>query len=152
MFFIKRYKIPEKITQTPSEKIASNLANAENVTQQSVEISPGTRKVLIALVALSLNSYSGLEITFFNYISTYYQYLPIDLSAAKAAQVMSIMTLTYAIGRGVSAFVSSKLRAEVMITYHIVIMLISFGILYFGQNSMALIYTGNALIGKDPDI
>ena len=148
MFFIKRYKIPERKTQTSSEKFESNLGITGNTSQPAVEISPRTRKILITLVALSLSSYAGLETNFFNYSSTYYQYLPIDLSAAKAAEVMSIMTATYALGRGVSAYISSKLSAEVMITYHIVIMFISLAILYFGQNSMALIYTGNALIGR----
>ncbi|CAG2172135.1 unnamed protein product [Oppiella nova] len=119
------------------------------ITEKSQPLEPSrrTKFILIALVAMSLNSYSGMEQSFLNNSSTYYQYLPIRLSAQEAADVLSVMTTTYTVGRLISAFIASKLSPEVMITYHSVIICISMGILQFGQHSETLIWTGNALIG-----
>ena len=144
MFFIKRYKIPERQIKGVTEKSELNPTTDENRLEQSSQ----TRKVLIALVALSLSTYAGFELIYFSYSSTYYQYLPIHLSAQTSATVMSVLSTTYAVGRGVSAIISSKVRAEIMLSYHMVILVIALAVLHFGQRTEWMIYVGNALIGK----
>ena len=144
MYFIKRYKIPERQIKGVIEKSEMNPTTDENRLEQSSR----TRKLLIALVALSLTFYSGLEITYLNYSPTYYQYLPIHLSAQTSATVMSVVCTTYAVGRGVSAIISSRVRAEIMLSYHIVILIIALAVLHFGQRTEWMIYAGNAIIGK----
>ena len=153
MLFIKRYKVPKNRIQDQKDKSNSDQATINAITsKQIVEVSPTTRKILIGLVAFSLSTYSGLEIIYFNYSSTYYQYLPIHLSAATAATIMAVMTSTYAGGRALSAFISSKLSGETMIMYHCVILCISLATLFFGKNSETIIYIGNAMIGMSYQI
>lgn len=139
MFFVKRYRVPDR------ELHGHELDNFDKNDRQ---IDHGrTRNVLIALMALILMSQFGIEVTFMLYTSTYFQSLPIRVSAPKAAEMMSIMWTTYTIGRGVSALIAAKLRAEVMLTYHLVIIGISLVILSFGQHSEILIYAAMITIG-----
>ena len=149
MFFIKRYKIPEKQIQTSNDKTNDKQIVIEGKpSEQRLELSSTTRVVLIALFALSLMSYIGLENVFMTYASTYCQYLPLKLSASKAAQLTSILSATYTSGRLISALISSRVRTEIMFCYHIVIIGISLVILYFGQNTEILLYIGMCTLGQ----
>ena len=150
MFFVKRYKIPETDSPTTDEKNNVVLVDDPHATQIPLEQSPRTRKVLIVLFALMLNSY-GFENIYFLTVATYLQYLPnVVISASKAAEIMITLSITYTVGRLISAFIAAKVRAEVMITYHMVIIAISIVILYIGQSAstITLVYIGNGLIGK----
>ncbi|CAG2109152.1 unnamed protein product [Medioppia subpectinata] len=150
MFAIKRYQVPKT-----RERVDSRVADPTGKTVQKITTDKSpilmparrTKIILIILVGMSLNSYSAMEQSFLNNSSTYYQYLPIRLSAQEAADVLSVMTSTYTVGRLISAFIASKLSAEVMLVYHSVIICVSMAILQFGQHSKAFIWAGNALIG-----
>ncbi|CAG2172570.1 unnamed protein product [Oppiella nova] len=148
MFVVKRYKEPEIRT---TESIDYNLEATKSVqlepgALQILEPSRKTKIIIVALIALSLNSYSGFEMTYFQNSSTYYQYLPIRISAQKAADIYTLMTSTYTAGRLFAAYISSKLKPETMITYHSIILIISIAILHFGSSSEILIWIGNGLI------
>ena len=151
MFFVKRYKIPETESQTPDEKNNGVVITDPHARQTPLEPCPRTRKVLIVLFALMLNSYSSLENVYFGTVATYLQYLPnVVISAPKAAEIMIVLFVAYTLGRLVSAFIAARVKAEVMIAYHLVIMAISFVILYIGQSASTstLVYIGNGILGK----
>ena len=118
--------------------------------QAPMEQSPRARKVLIALFAFILSLYSCFEIVYFSLCPTYLQYLPnIVISAPKATEIFIVMAITYTLGRLVSAFISIKLKPEVMITYHLVIIGIGLAILFIAHHASTtiLIYIGNGIIG-----
>lgn len=152
MFFAKRYKTPGEESQKTEKEYIVKVD--EQTTGTPLEPSQRTRKVLILLLAMLLNSYSSLEVVYLNTVVTYLQYLPnVVISAPEAAQILMFLFITYTSGRFVSAFISTKLKAEVMLTYHIVIMGIALAILYIGQNAstVTLIYIGNCIYGESSD-
>ena len=152
MFFVKRYKLPQNEPQTTDDTKNAIITNKE--IHIPMEQSPRTRKMLIALYALFLGLYSSIESVYFALSPTYFQYLPnVVISAQKAADIMIVMTITYTLGRFLSAFISIKLKAEVMLTYHFVIMGIALAILYIAQTATTttLLYIGNGIIGKIPN-
>ena len=99
------------------------------------------------MLALSLSSFGGMEVAHLSYAPTYYQDLPIHLSAQKAAEVMSVVSASLTFGKLVTAFISIRVKSEIIIAYHLVILAISMAVLYFGCNSETLIWIGNGLMG-----
>ena len=140
MFVISKYKVP----QTSS---AETIIKAETEEKGS-KFSRKTRIVLILLFSLSMTAYQALEVTFMLFGPTFFQYIPIHMSATKAAKMTSILSTTYTVGRAVSALISSKVKASVMLSYHIVILGISLVILYFGQRNETILYIAMVTLGE----
>ena len=141
MFFVKKYEKTENISQETNTE--------DNPMEPLLKPTPKIKNVLIGLMALLMMSYECLEVTFMTYNDTFYQCIPLKISAQKAAQLMSMFSGTFTAGRLFSAFIACKLRADIMIIYHIIIIFISLGVIYFGQNSEPAIYVGTFLIGKN---
>ncbi|CAG2120268.1 unnamed protein product, partial [Medioppia subpectinata] len=116
-------------------------------TQQNNHVSSKMRILLIVLLAMSISVYSAIEINYFGNSATYFQYLPMRLSAQTSDDLLMAMSATFTVGRLFSAFISSKLRPEIMLSYHLVIIGVSLGILFFGSNSLTMIWIGNILAG-----
>lgn len=76
-----------------------------------------------------------------------WQNLPILLSPSEAAHVQTVLSITYTLGPAVTAFVALKVSPDIIVSYHFVFLLTGLAMLYFGQASMYLIYTGSAIIG-----
>jgi len=145
MFVFKRY-------ETPSQILAKN-ANIEqnsNPTKTSTKLfdeRENPRKLFIILFFVLLGFYCSTEAIFSQFGSTFYQYIPIKLSASKSAEMMSAMALSFTISRGISFFIAIKIRPQHMIAYHLLILLIANTILFFGQNSLTLLWIGTLIIG-----
>ena len=150
MFFFKRYKPPQTESQTTDDKQDVVIIDKKE-TQAPIEQSPRTRKLLIALYTLFLGLYASIESVYDGLSPTVFQYLPnVVISAPKAAEITIVLAITYTLGRFLSAFISLKLKAEVMITYHLVIMGIALAVLYVGQyaTTTTLLYIGNGILGN----
>ena len=137
MFLIKKYR--------PSIAVDKNESSDETKPEL---LSKKVKYSLIALIGINLSTYAGMEMCHFSYLSAYYQDLPIHLSAAKAAEILSVLSATLTLGKLVSAFISIKVKPEIMISYHYVILAISMALLYFGSNNELIIWIGNAVAGK----
>jgi MFS family permease len=61
--------------------------------------------------------------------------------------MMSAMALSFTISRGISFFIAIKTRPQHMIACHLLILLIANTILFFGQNSLTLLWIGTLIIG-----
>ena len=129
-------------------KNEKNLSQNESNKSQDRSPSPLVRNIVVVLVALSLNAANGISFGHIFYSSTYYQYLSVGISASKAAQILSVMSATFTIGRLVSVFVAIKVKTDIMIAYHLIIICAAMIFSYFGQNSITSIWIGNALIGR----
>jgi hypothetical protein len=145
MFVFKRY-------ETPSQKSAknTNVDQNSNPTKTSTKLfdeKESPRKLFIILFSIILSTFNAAEVTFYNFGPTFYQYIPIKLSASKSAEMMSAMALSFTISRGINFFIAIKIRPQHMIAYHLLIILIANTILYFGQNSLTLLWIGTIIIG-----
>ena len=147
MYFVREYKSPETQPNI-NQKNEKNLSQNESNKSQHRSPSPLVRNIVVVLVALSLNAANGISFGHIFYSSAYYQYLSVGISASKAAQILSVMSATFTIGRLVSVFVAIKVKTDIMIAYHLIIICVAMIFSYFGQNSITSIWIGNALIGK----
>ena len=120
----------------------------DKVQVESKKLSAKTRNALIVLVAICLNCSTGLEYTHLNFSATFYQNIPIHLTAQRAAQVLSVMSTAFTFGRIFSILASIKFKPDVMIVVHILIICLAVVVLFFGQHSETYIFIGNAMIGN----
>jgi len=133
MFVIKRYRTPSKLNTENTDKYQSKLFENSN--------SP--RVLIIILSSIFLAFSCGSEGVLLQFGATYYQYIPLKLTASKSAEIVSAMALTYTIGRGISVLIAMKVKPEHMIAYQFLILLIGITILLFGQSSTTLIWIGS---------
>ena len=75
--------------------------------------------------------------------------LPLRLSAKTAANIASLMATTYTVTKIFAAGIAFKVKAEIMISYHFVILVIAMAVLYFGSNSELMLWVGNGLLGMN---
>ncbi|XP_054166829.1 sodium-dependent glucose transporter 1A-like [Oppia nitens] len=156
MFFIKQYKNPEERLKrkNSSESLLSNEGIDDQTVyseqeDESLEMlyTSRTRTFLVILFSLLIAIYSSIEIAHFSYSSTYYQFIPLHVSAKTTAEILSVMSTSYTVGRCISAFVAIKVGPQVMIVYHLIIVIIGMAILYYGSHLLSLIWFGNVVLG-----
>jgi len=142
LFVVKRYRAPQNDDK-------SEITHKSDEPVVEIHMSSTDRILLIIIMSITFISYSGLELMHFTYSSTYYQYNGSSkLSASTATKILSLMSATFTAGRLLSAVIAIKLNSQIMIGYSLSILCLSMAVLYFGQNSETLIWTGNALIGR----
>lgn len=152
LFFVHRYRPSNATANLPRKSIDFNHRNsvfelpaAALSKLQSSAIS--WRKSKLAVGCLLYAVYFTAETGYFPFATSMLQYLPIRMSAAEAATVMTVMSAAYAVGPLVTAFVSLKLRVEIILSYHFALLLLGVGILLFGQNDRGALYAGSAVLG-----
>lgn len=106
------------------------------------------RRTKLALCGLAIAASFTAEFGYFPYCTALYQYLEIRLSASESAHVTSILSLFYTLGPLLTAFISLKIRSEVILLYHYGFILGGTAILYWGRFNLSIIYVGNAVLGK----
>ncbi len=133
MFLVKRYRNDSEITKENNNCSETRLFDRKS--------SP---KVLsIILVSIFMAFYCVSESIYLVFGATYYQYIPLKFTASKSAEIVSAMATSYTIGRGISVFIAIKIRPQLMISYHFLIIITSIIILFFGQNSITLLWVGS---------
>ncbi|CAG2117125.1 unnamed protein product, partial [Medioppia subpectinata] len=152
MHLVKRYHVPmDRLTQQHIESkpcaLAEGLEAKQSTAPAMIALTPTMRALIIALIAVSMSLYVGMEFAYFSNSPTYFQYLAISLSAKQSADLLTAVTTTYTLGRISAAYMASKLRPEVMLAIHYVIIGISLGTLYLGQTSIIAIWIGNVGFG-----
>ena len=106
------------------------------------------RMVKLALMGMCLGTYIAAEFGFMTFGPSMLQYLPIQISASKAAQILSVLSVTFTVGRLITAVISLKVGIDIILAYHYVIQIFALIILYFGQANITMIYIGMATFGK----
>ncbi|OTF70693.1 hypothetical protein BLA29_005916 [Euroglyphus maynei] len=137
LFFIRRYRKPgdDLVDENDIEEINNN-----HISQYQ-----SLRKFKLILVALLLGAYDAAELGYFYYSPTMLQHLKVEPS--EAAHVLSVLSAAYTIGRLVTAFISLKLTPDIIMTYHLVIIIAAQTCLYFGRHNLTIIYITTALLG-----
>jgi len=133
MFLAKRYRNNLEILKENNNCLETKLFDRKS--------SP--RVLSIVLFSVFMAFFCVSENTYLRFGATYYQYIPLKLTASKSAEIVSAMATSYTIGRGISVLIAIKIKPQIMIGYHFVILITSIIILFFGQNSITLIWIGS---------
>ncbi|CAG2174712.1 unnamed protein product [Oppiella nova] len=112
-----------------------------------VEQSALMKWTFVALIATSLSTYGAMENMHLVYSSTYYQLSAVQMSASRAADVLSVLNASLTVGKLISTFIALKVKANIMLMYHMVLLAISQAVLYFGRTSQVMVWIGNVLMG-----
>ncbi len=145
MFFAARYRKPETVVEEKEDKEVV-LKNKDEATSDKVKVI-SFRKTKLALLGICVATYVACEFGYVAFSISMYQYLPIHLSAPLSARVQSIMCTTFTLGRLLTAFISLKLKPDLILAYHYVILLGSIAFLYLTQHNLNAIYAGNVVLG-----
>ncbi|KAH9392164.1 hypothetical protein TYRP_005232, partial [Tyrophagus putrescentiae] len=145
MFFAARYRKPETAVEEKEDKEVV-LKNKDEATSDKVKVI-SFRKTKLALLGICVATYVACEFGYVAFSISMYQYLPIHLSAPLSARVQSIMCTTFTLGRLLTAFISLKLKPDLILAYHYVILLGSIAFLYLTQHNLNAIYAGNVVLG-----
>ena len=105
------------------------------------------RGTKLTLTGVALAAYSAVEVSHFFFLTTLLQYIGNKFEPDEASHVVSIMSAAYTVGRLATAFISLRLPANLILTYHYTIIVGSLVLLYLGQSSHRLIYAGTVTIG-----
>ena len=136
MFAIKKYKYVPIKSKEVEDKSKIKLFNRE-----------GAPKILIVIVTcIFLAFYSISEVIYLEFGATYFQYIPIRLSASKAAEIFSAMSLSYTIGRGINIFVALKVKLHIIIAYHFLIIITAIITLLTVDKSLIHLWIGSLML------
>ncbi|KAH9395173.1 hypothetical protein TYRP_020929 [Tyrophagus putrescentiae] len=107
------------------------------------------RPLKLLLMALCLATYDAAEIAYFYFSPTMYQFMTdgVRMTAEEAAHVLSVLSAAYTVGRLVTAFVAIKLKPDVIISYHFLIIIAGHLVLYTGRHQTEYIYAGTVVLG-----
>lgn len=105
------------------------------------------KTVTIVLLAVCLSSINALEMVFFNFGSTYFQYISLRLSANTAAQLVSVMSGAYTVGQVFNFVIAFVFKTEHVISAHFASSLVMFLCLDFFEKSPQVLWLVSAGIG-----
>ena len=138
MYFIKPFEKTAVTEDKPIDPI-DGKPTEEKKTNHKV--------VTIVLLSICLSSINSMELVYFNFGSTYFQYIPLKLSAQTSARLVSVMSASYTCGQVINFFVSFLLRTEFIIGTHFLMTFAVFVCLQFAQNTEHLLWFVSAGIG-----
>ena len=154
MYAIKKYVNPNHMISESQSKASNELVEKKlfDKEEESSEIkgeddepnrkSNAKRIVLIGCVSAFLAFQMSCEVIYMQFSATYFQYIPLKLSAKMSAILMSSMASTFTIGRGVSVFVAMKLLPQQLICLHLAIVFAGLFLLFIGQTSLVMLWVG----------
>ena len=144
MFCSLRYRSGSDSVKESHHNINNNNNNEKKNPLKPFERmhSQRQRLILIILVSLLLSFFSASESAFFAFSATYFQYIPLELSASRAAELVSLMALTFTLSRGMAVVIAIKTKPHNIIAIFLTILLISLIILFFASNSLPLLRFG----------
>ncbi len=103
--------------------------------------------VIITISCLCLSSNSFLEYGYFQYSPTFSQFIPLALSAKRAADVQSYFFLSFDIARFLALFLSVKVNPRNMLIGAITLLLFGHIILLTSNQSENMLILSNILMG-----
>lgn len=143
LFFIRPY---EKSTEF-QEVVTTDSPRTISETPDRLHIP--LRPLKLLLMALCLATYDAAEIAYFYFSPTMFQFMTdgVAMSAEDAAHVLSVLSAAYTAGRLVTAFVAIKLKPDVIISYHFLIIIAGHLVLLMGRHQVQYIYVGTVILG-----
>lgn len=98
-------------TTAPSTAITAQITKiTSKAKEQTVGRPPYYVMAAIALAAMCLSFYCGIEITSMNYLATFAVNIDLQLPKSTAALMSSALTISFAIGRGFGIWIANYMR------------------------------------------
>nr|XP_027205948.1 uncharacterized protein LOC113799506 isoform X2 [Dermatophagoides pteronyssinus] len=150
MFFFRRY---EKTNRSSSITSESSKSDDESETDSDDESDSAPykmkyRKIKLILIGLMLAAYMGAEMAYNDYSDTMFQYWQPDrLTATQSATVMACLCTGCTVGCLITAIISLRLKPNIIIAYHLAIIIGALSLLYVGRHNTIIIYISNAMLG-----
>ncbi|XP_054155722.1 uncharacterized protein LOC128954176 [Oppia nitens] len=94
---------------------------------------------LIGLVFVSDNIY-------LKFSATYFQYIPMQLTASQSATLVTQMAVWYTMGRAITVAISIRLKPHVILSYHWLILLLGLAILSVGHDYYHWLWLGALVV------
>lgn len=106
------------------------------------------RRTKIALMALILALYDAAEIGYFYFSPSLFMLAPdIKMESSTAAHLSSVLSAAYTFGRLVSTFISIKIKPDIIIAYHFLIIFAGHSLLYLFRTDLLMVYVATVIIG-----
>ena len=144
LYFTRPYIMPKGADKR------KNLKNAEEGDKEKKKkfCCKKTRFWQVALCGLMYGTYLSAEQNYFTFSNAMFQYLTeVDISAVQSELLTFILYITFTFGRLLTAAVAIKLQPEVIISYHYLIILLSFLAIYLGSGSFLALQLSTAFLG-----
>lgn len=133
MFITRRYQTKNsKTNELTEEKLLDNAKTPKTL--------------ILSLIAMFAAFICVSEEIYLQFSATYFQYIPLRMTASESAEIVSVMALIYTVGRGLNFFVAIKIKPQFMIAFHSTIIFVAMAILYFGQSSITVLWIGSLLM------
>ena len=129
------------------KRYTTRKSETNELTQEKLLDDGKTPKTLIlSLIAVFAAFICVAEEIYLQFSATYFQYIPLRMTASESAEIVSVMALIYTVGRGLNFFVALKIKPQFMIAFHSIIIFVAMIILLLGQSSITVIWTGSLLM------
>ncbi|XP_054162220.1 uncharacterized protein LOC128960174 [Oppia nitens] len=142
MFFLHRYH---------KQNILEDDTSAQSVDYKSKKLfdksDPITKYTVVVLAAVSLASINSLELVYFNFGSTFFQKIPVHMSATIAANVISTLSSVYTACQVINLGIALLINRNIMIAYHYVITSVAIIALIFVQYSVPGVWVLAVIVG-----
>ena len=129
MFIWRRY----------NQNLVENLETSDEESNKKdikiLQLSRQMKIIVIILTAIALASINSLELVYFNFGTTFFQYIAIKMKASVAAHVSSAMAITYTVSQAFNLFVAMFVSTKYMIVYHYIVTFAAIIGLIFVQHS-----------------
>ena len=142
----------QHVTRSIVKQKVAPLAESENQSGGSLDAAGGKpdryHKTVVLLGCLLLCVYNGIELNCLNFVPTYVENLSLPVSKSKAAIMLSSLSAAYATSRAVCFFVGSRVSANQIVYFNMVLIGIGNSMLYAASNhSEPMIWLSMMMIG-----
>ncbi|XP_054165097.1 sodium-dependent glucose transporter 1B-like [Oppia nitens] len=150
LFIYKKYQ-PPRLPHAPpafAEEMPTELSTLEKFQIWKENIPSSYTMTLIVLGSFLLLAYYGLEVTYFQFMAQFITSTPLPIYGTMSALVETATGAAYAIGGGISIYLSIKLRPDQMIYFNFLIINIGCILLIiFYTTQVSVLWIGNILVG-----
>ncbi|UXI14491.1 uncharacterized protein NH340_JMT00434 [Sarcoptes scabiei] len=162
LFVSNRYQRPKSRIENSFEQSSSDsriidtTINSDETIQENLvdqnyhgRISKTYRRSKLLLIALFLGVYDAAEIGYFYYSPTMFQFFEIQpkIQAVDAAHLLAILSASYTFGRFFTAFIALKLKPDLILSYHLTIIIIAQIGLFLGRHNQMIIFLSTMIQG-----
>ncbi|XP_054161856.1 sodium-dependent glucose transporter 1A-like isoform X2 [Oppia nitens] len=136
MYFLRKYeKTDDNYEEIDDQRDIDRKASVTGIRH--------LRPALIALVAVFLAFHMSSEQITQQFGATYFQDIPLKLTASQSAELVSAMAVADTVGLAVSVFIANIVSPHYMLSYHLFIIFVALNILFLNESAQWLLYAGS---------
>ena len=102
----------------------------------------------LAIIGICISTYGTAQFTYMYFSASLLQYMDIKFSPSEANQVLALVSITYTLGRLLTAFITLKVKVDFVIVYHYLIVICAMSAIFIGRDDRLVIYIASAFLGN----